>query len=200
MKVVLKVIAALASIILLVSAIGANANGPKKGPILKPKASYEARTVIAPSAIPGSGNGLFAKVRIKAGEVIGELGGELVDEPDLMNPSAYLAGLPDCAFNLIPPYRYIDSKDHGGHVSRINFAPSRINGKETGFQNARIERICASPWVIFVATRDIAPGEEMFASYGPDYGYGRFMNEPQIRDYFCALANVDCSQKWDWEH
>ena len=199
MKVVLKVLTVLAGLHLAMSALSANANGPTKGPILKPDARYEERTAIAKSAIPGSGNGLFAKVKFKAGDVIGELGGELVDEPDMLNPSAYLAGLPDCAFTQISPYRYIDSKDHGGHVSRINFAPSLINGKETGFQNSRIERICTSPWVIFVATRDIEPGEEMFASYGPDYGYGRFMNQPHIRDYFCGLAKVDCSQKWDWE-
>ncbi len=200
MSVTRKVFAALAGLCLVALAITANANGPTKGPILKPDARYEQRTVIAKSAIPGSGNGLFAKVRFKAGDVIGELGGELVDEPDLLNPSAYLAGLPDCAFTLIPAYRYIDSKDHGGHVSRINFAPSLINGQETGFQNSRIERICTSPWVIFVATRDIEPGEEFFASYGPDYGYARFMNAPTVRDHFCGLAKIDCSQKWDWEH
>jgi SET domain-containing protein len=172
---------------------------PKRGPIIKADPILDRRTEIRPSAIPGSGNGLFALVPIKSGEVIGELGGQLLEEPDLENPSAYLAGLPDCAFNMIPPYRYIDSKDHGGNVSRANFAPRTINGKETNFQNAKIERVCRSPWVLFVATKDIAAGEEIWATYGPNYGYERFMWEPAVRDFFCNLAKIDCSKEYDFE-
>lgn len=171
-----------------------------RGPILLSNRVLDARTVIAPSAIPGSGSGLFARVRIKAGEVIGELGGQLIDEPDLANPSAYLAGLSDCAFMHVPPYRYLDSKEFGGHVSRANFAPRTINGRETGFQNAALERLCEAPYVVFVATKDIEPGQEIWASYGPHYNYERFMYLPAVRDFFCGLINMDCRQNYEFEH
>lgn len=172
----------------------------KQGPVVIPKASYEARTVIAPSAIPGAGNGLFARVRIAKGEIIGELGGRLLAEPDPKNGSEYLAGLPECALARVKPYIYIDSKFLGGHVSRINFAPRLINGKETGFQNSRIERVCESPYVIWTATQDIEPGTEIWSSYGPDYNYDRFMDIPEVRDFFCGRAGIDCRDKFEYDH
>ena len=173
---------------------------PKKGPVLLANRVLDTRTVIAPSRIPKSGFGLFAREAIKQGEIIGELGGQLVEAPDLENPSAYLAGLPDCAFMKIPPYRYLDSKENGGNVSRANFAPSSINGKETGFQNAKIERVCDAPYVVFVATKDIEPGAEIWASYGPHYYYERFMYDPVVRDFFCGLIGIDCREKYEFEH
>jgi len=43
--------------------------------ILKINKEYDKRTVIKKSLVPNGGNGLFAVVKIKKGEVIGELGG-----------------------------------------------------------------------------------------------------------------------------
>lgn len=180
-------------------AAGSAQVGKAQGPVVLADAKLDQRTVIAPSQIPGSGSGLFARVKIKEGEIIGELGGRLVEEPDLDNPSEYLAGLPDCAFNEVPPYRYLDSKHFGGHVSRVNFAPRTVNGIETNFQNAKIDRVCRMPWVVFVATRDIEAGEEIWASYGPNYYYERFMYEPSVRDFFCSRAKIDCSKEYDFE-
>lgn len=180
--------------------VAAQEGTPKKGPVLLANRVLDARTVIAPSRIPKSGMGLFARERIKEGEIIGELGGQLVEAPDLENPSAYLAGLPDCAFMKVPPYRYLDSKDYGGNVSRANFAPRAINGKETGFQNAKIDRVCDSPYVVFVATKDIEPGQEIWTSYGPHYFYERFMFDPAVRDFFCGLAGVECIKEYVYEH
>ncbi len=194
------VTALLAAVQLAVPVPAALGEGVPRGPILIAKASYDERTVIAPSRIPGSGFGLFARVTIKQGEIIGELGGQLLAEPDLENPSAYLAGLPDCAMEALPPYRYLDSKDHGGHVSRANFAPRTINGKDTNLQNARIERVCTSPYVVFVATKDIAPGAEIWTSYGPDYDYDRFMYVAAVKTFFCGLAGVDCREKFEFEY
>ena len=59
---------------------------PDKAPaqlaLLKINQKYESRTTVKKSMIPGAGNGLFATVRIKKGEVIGELGGRLVSADD----------------------------------------------------------------------------------------------------------------------
>jgi hypothetical protein len=38
-------------------------------------------------------------------------------------------------------------------VSRINFAPSKINGKETDFQSAALAQLCDYPYVVFIALK-----------------------------------------------
>jgi SET domain-containing protein len=169
-------------------------------PLLSINKEYEKKTVIKKSRIPGAGNGLYAAVKIKKDETIGELGGRLVSDDDESQGNHYIASIPECAWNKTHPYKYIDAKEHGGHVSRINFAPSEINGIQTGLQNAAIKQICDYPYFIFVALRDIEPGEEIWASYGPDYEYGHFMDIPEVRDFFCGLVGVDCRDQFTFSH
>ena len=92
-----------------------------------------------------------------------------------------------------------DAKDFGAHVSRINFAPKLINSIETNFQNATIHQLCNYPYVIFVALQDIAPGEEIWASYGPYYSYDKFMYVAEVRDFFCGLLKTDCSEEYSFD-
>jgi SET domain-containing protein len=158
------------------------------------------RTAIKPSTIPNAGNGLFAVVPIREGEVIGELGGRLLTLEDPIVSNHYLASIPECAWEETQPYRYLDGKDFGGNVSRANFAPRRVNGVETHFQNAAIAQLCVYPYVVFVALKDIERGTEIWSSYGPHYEYGRFMNEPEVRDFFCGLLKIDCSQEYSFEY
>jgi SET domain-containing protein len=169
-------------------------------PLLNINKDYEKNTVIKQSRIPGAGNGLYAVVKIKKDETIGELGGRLVSDDDQSHGNHYIASLPECAWEKTHPYKYIDAKEHGGHVSRINFAPSEINGIQTDLQNAAIKQICDYPYFIFVASRDIEPGEEIWSSYGPDYEYGHFMNLPEVRDFFCGLMGVDCRDQYTYSH
>src|ERR1700745_2211144 len=103
--------------------------------VLKTNNEYDKRTVIRKSLIPNAGNGLFAVVKIIKGEVIGQLGGRLVTEQDYPHGNHYMAAIPECAWKKTYPYKYIDSKNYGAHVSRINFAPREINGVDTHFQN-----------------------------------------------------------------
>ncbi len=168
-------------------------------PTLKINRELDKRTVIKPSAIPGSGNGLFAAVAIQKNEVIGELGGRLVTDEDYPVGNFYLASIPECAWEETEPYKFLDAKDHGGNVSRINFAPKKIKGMETHFQNAAIHQLCTYPYFIFVATKDIEPGTEIWASYGPYYSYDKFMYEPAVRDFFCGLLKTDCSEEYSFE-
>lgn len=170
----------------------------KLGPVLKIDKQLDKRTVIKKSLIPGSGNGLFAVVKIKKGEVIGHLGGRLLDEYPRGNH--YIGALLDCAQKEAYPYKYLDSKDYGAHVSRINFAPSKINGVETHFQNAGIKRLCKNPYFEFMALADIAPGEEIWSSYGPNYDYDRFMKIPEVRDFFCGRLKINCRGKYTYQH
>ena len=169
-------------------------------PVLKINKEYDQRTVIKPSMIPNAGNGLFALKPIKKGEIVGELGGQLVTAEDYPPSNHYLAAIPECVWEETHPYKYLDSKDFGGNVSRTNFAPSRINGIETHFQNAAIRQLCEYPYFVFIALQDIEPGTEIWASYGPRYDYDAFMQEPAVRDFFCGLINVDCQTTYAYEH
>ena len=105
-------------------------------PVLKINKQLDKRTAIKPSRIPGAGNGLFALVAIKKDETIGELGGQLRTDEDYPQGNYYMASIAECAWGKSYPYRYLDSKHFGAHVSRINFAPKKIDGVETNFQNA----------------------------------------------------------------
>ena len=170
----------------------------KPGPLLKINKELDKRTVIRKSLIPGSGNGLFAAVKIKKGAVIGHLGGRLLEE--FPQGNHYVGALIDCAQKEAQPYKYLDSKDNGANVSRINFAPSKINGIDTNFQNAGIKRLCKQPYFEFVALKEIVAGEEIWSSYGPNYDYERFMRIPEVRDFFCGLSKIDCREKYTYEH
>jgi SET domain-containing protein len=178
----------------------AQKKAPQQVALLKIDKKYEARTVVKKSTIPGAGKGLFAAVKIKKGEVIGQLGGRLVAEDDYPKGNHYIATIPECAREKTRPYVYIDSKDYGGHVSRINFAPSKINGKDTDFQNAAIKQLCVHPYFVFVALKDIEPGTEIWSSYGSNYDYERFMNIPEVRDFFCGLRKIDCREKYAYAY
>jgi len=183
------------------SFVPVNAEIPiKPVPLLKINEDLDKRTVIKPSTIPNAGNGLFAAVHIRKGEVIGELGGRLVTDEEDTTGNHYIAGILECAWEETYPYTHLDSKEFGANVSRINFAPSKINGIETNFQNAEILRLCTYPYFVFAALRDIEPGDEIWSSYGPSYDYNRFMNEPDVRDFFCGLLKMDCSQQYTYEH
>ena len=168
-------------------------------PVLKINRELDKRTAIRPSTIPGAGNGLFAAALIKKGEVIGELGGRLVTDGDHAMGNHYIASIPQCAWKETTPYKYLDAKDYGGNVSRANFAPSKIDGIETKFQNAAIRQLCHYPYFEFVAVTDIEPGREIWTSYGPHYNYNRFMYVPEVRDFFCGKVKIDCRKRYTYE-
>ena len=172
---------------------------PRLVPILKIDHDLDKRTVIKPSLIPGGGNGLYAAVTIKQGDVIGMLGGQLRTDEDYPPGNYYLASIPECAWEETKPYKYLDAKHFGAHVSRINFAPKKINDIETGLQNAALRQLCNYPYVIFVALRDIEAGAEIWASYGPHYPYDQFMHEPAVREFFCNQAKIDCRENYSFE-
>ena len=172
----------------------------EQAPLLKINKEYDKRTVIKKSTIPGAGNGLFAVVKIKKGEVIGELGGRLIPDNDPSRGNHYIASIPECAWQETHPYKYLDSRDYGANVSRINFAPSKINDKDTNFQNAAIKQLCQRPYFIFLALKDIEPKMEIWSSYGPHYDYEKFMRIAQVRDFFCGRLKMNCREKYTYTH
>ena len=169
-------------------------------PLLKINKELDKRTEIKKSLIPNGGDGLYARVPIKKGEVIGELGGRLLPADKYPQGNHYIAALLDCAQKQAQPYVYLDAKDDGANVSRINFAPSKINGRETHFQNSAIRRLCQPPYFEFYALRDISAGEEIWSSYGPNYDYDRFMHSSDVKEFFCRRAKIDCRDKYSYEY
>jgi len=169
-------------------------------PLLKINKALDQRTEIKKSLIPMGGNGLYASVAIKKGEVIGELGGRLLPPDKYPQGNHYIAALPGCSRKQAQPYVYLDAKDNGANVSRINFAPKKINGVNTHLQNSAIRRLCKPPYFEFYALRDISAGEEIWSSYGPNYNYARFMYDPVVKDFFCRRAKVDCRKKYAFDH
>jgi len=161
--------------------------------------ALDEKTYVAPSRIPGAGNGLFAARNLAKGEIIAEMGGRLVVESRIPRARrGYLFAAPACARRDLWPYDALDGTVHGGRASKINFAPRTINGKETGFQNAKGWTLCRRPYVYFAAEREIAKDEEILTTYGPIYDYD-FMAFPAVRDHFCRLAGADCTTRFDWE-
>lgn len=158
--------------------------------------TLERRTTVAPSRIPGAGEGLFAATTIPRGAVIGQLGGRLLAHEDVPLDRSFIAVLPECVWRETAPAMYLDTSRWAGHVHKINFAPAVINGQPTGFQNAELEHLCEPPYVLFIATQDIAPGQEIYASYGPTYRYDRFMHLPAVQEFFCARAGIDCRSEF----
>ncbi len=192
-------VAFLSLLLLTGAAVAQEDKPPKLVPILKIDEGLDQRTEIRPSLIPGGGNGLYAAVALKQGDVIGMLGGQLRSDEDYPAGNYYVASIPECAWEETKPYKYLDAKHFGAHVSRINFAPKTINGVDTGFQNSALRQICNYPYVIFVALRDIAVGEELWSSYGPHYHYDAFMHEPAVKEFFCNRAKIDCREKYSFE-
>lgn len=162
-------------------------------------AALDEKTYVAPSTIPGAGDGLFAARDLKRGEVIAEMGGQPVFEATLpAQQRGYLFKPPACAKADVWPFDALDGVKFGGRGSKINFAPRLINGVATQLQNARGKEMCRRPYVYFEATTDIAKGTEVLTSYGDDYDYD-FMSFAPVREHFCKVTGVDCSQRFDWK-
>jgi hypothetical protein len=141
---------------------------------------------IAPSTIPGAGNGVFATDVIPAGADLGGYEGRYITEAEWLalaekGQAEYVMSLPECAYPAIEPYKLIDGREGSIH-SRINYAPP-------GFQNAEIRFFCEPPYARIITLRRIEKGEELFMDYGPDYDYS-FMKNPRVQEYFRRAKRV----------
>ena len=60
--------------------------------------------------------------------------------------------------------------------------------------------MCRRPYIIYMATRDIQPGEEILVGYGGSYDYAPFMSRKEVQKYFCDLISIDCSKRFEFLH
>lgn len=147
------------------------------------QASYERHLDVRTSQIPHAGNGVFTKVAIPRGTVLGAYTGEFITEEEYGRRASegkwtYMMGLLDCARPHTGGIVTIDGIS-GNAFTRMNYAPAE-------FQNVKFEKICEPPYVKIVALRDIAAGEELWVDYGPRYRYD-FMQDPAVIAFFADL-------------
>jgi len=152
-------------------------------PLAHGQSSFEQHLGIRTSRIPHAGNGVFTTVAISEGTILGAYTGEFITEEEYLrrvkaDQWQYMMGLLDCAKPHTGGITTIDGL-RGNVFTRMNYAPAE-------FQNVRFEKVCEPPFVRIVALRDIAPGEELWVDYGPNYRY-EFMKDEAVIKFFADL-------------
>jgi hypothetical protein len=151
---------------------------------------------VRPSLVPGAGLGLFAIEEIPSGTYIGPYSGDYL-APDVDAPGlTYLFQLPECAHDQTRD-RIAGDSEH--YVSKVNFAPSTINGRATGLQSATFWTYCEEPFVRLFSDRAIARDEEVYTDYGPDYDYD-FMSRAEVQEHFLRVAGIPAAETFVWDH
>lgn len=119
------------------------------------------KVYVAKSTIEGAGKGLFAKVDIQKGEVIGEYKGEVITDEEYDRRTQEGLGNygVDIGDGLI--------LDCGQKMCPMGYANDAYGLKRVGKNNSYF--IQDELRVFVVALRDIKAGEEIFVSYGRAY-------------------------------
>jgi hypothetical protein len=166
-----------------------------------PRGPHPEMVEIRPSRIPGAGDGLFALVEIRDETYLGFYRGEKLtpeasERLEGTKAGAYLFGIPECAGDEVHDSIAGDMNDF---VSKVNFAPRRINGQPTHLQNVEFREECTEPYIRLYSIRDIAAGEELYADYGPDYDYA-FMEIPAVQNYLLQAAGIEEHAEFSWDN
>lgn len=107
------------------------------------------------------GYGVFAESNIRKGDFIGIYGGVVVEEsPTRSNDYAWNFPMPDKKIML-------DAIEYGNEISLVN------DGKNPNCAMAQILGRDGACYICYIATRDIAVGEQFLVSYGPGYWQSR---------------------------
>jgi SET domain-containing protein len=152
------------------------------------------------SNIPGAGEGAFAKKKIPKDTLLGYY----LNKPISMEEARklykekkhyYFFGTPECA--NIPETPYLDG-DPAHYVSKVNFAPSQINGKETKLINVYFKKFCEIPYIRLFSSREIQKGEELYVSYGDGYEY-EFMENEEVQNFFLKITKIPKADKFTFK-
>ena len=115
--------------------------------------------VVARDCGPALGLGLYALDGLRASSLVGEYAGELVP----LAPGAPLDPY-GCRYPTRVPAALVSARAWGNAMRLVNHAPrARANAAFEYVHHGGLLR------VVIVATRDVAPGEQILADYGPDY-------------------------------
>ncbi len=152
------------------------------------------------SLIPGAGKGLFAKYDLAAGTYVGHYDGTYLSQAEIDalddHTTSYLFLLPECADE--PIYAGI-AGDLEHPISKVNFAPSTVNGHPTHLQNVDFIEQCDEPYEKLFTTRFVHAGEELYTDYGPDYPYD-FMAFDTVQAYFLEVAGAPTLAEFTWDY
>ena len=123
---------------------------------------------VRPSLIEGAGRGLFATTAFRKNEIITWYDGERIDRKEAIRRKSMGKGthLASASNYVVLDGLRTPAEMGRGAASFVNDARNSI------FQNnAKLEKYCPSIFehVVIRAKRDIAKGEEIFASYGNAY-------------------------------
>jgi len=121
---------------------------------------FEARE----STIPGAGFGLFAKTLVKKGDYL-EIIGVMVDVTDISHICTRFAD--SYKFAAEPASEFCHAVIPCGHAAFVNHAdsPAKQNVAITHMPSDRVPRNKDSGRVVYMALRDIWPGEEILGNY-----------------------------------
>ena len=156
---------------------------------------------VRPSLIPGAGEGLFAKEDLPVGTYIGDYTGRYItpEETDAeqgTHAGEYIFFIPPCA--KVEKYDAIlGDPDH--YISKVNYAPAKINGQKTRLQNVEFDLMCTEPYVRLHTIRPVDKDAELYADYGRDYDY-HFMDNPDVQEYLLRAANIEPSEEFTWDY
>ncbi len=129
----------------------------EKKPLLKrpfvPVDSFEIRYIN-----PKVNHGLFSKIEIRAGQVIGEYAGMIRPNRHLDKKNLYLFDLDGQMWNWV-----IDAQKVRNHTAYLNHSKKQPNVSAQCIFDEE------GPHILFSALRDIQPGEELRYDYGDEY-------------------------------
>ena len=124
------------------------------------------QTEVRLSTILGAGRGLFSMQHVQPGEVVARYSGDVLTKQQCeTSKSAYLLEInSNCFLDAQDPSnfegRFINDGPHSGRVQNCEFAAAYTTNPLDGSTRR---------WIKVYATREILPGEELLASYGPGY-------------------------------
>lgn len=187
------------------AAVAATPPGPAAitrddGPRRSPDGTHLQMVEIRDSLIPGAGKGLFAKYDLAAGTYVGHYDGTYLSQAEVDalddHTTSYLFLLPECADE--PIYAGI-AGDLEHPISKVNFAPSTVNGHPTRLQNVDFIEQCDEPYEKLFTTRFVHAGEELYTDYGPDYPYD-FMEFEAVQAHFLEVAGAPELADFTWDY
>ena len=161
---------------------------PATPPPSRPPPPPNADVVVKTSRLPGAGLGLFAVRAFAVGDLVCEYTGTVLDSAARsLEDKSYLMRLGEGVF--------VDARTHYEvHARYIN------DCRDKRVHNVSFDKRPSEQRALVVASRPIAAGQELYASYGPLYWLGADMRgEPSARLPETAVEELMAREREYWD-
>ena len=161
---------------------------PATPPAPRPPPPPNADVVVKTSRLPGAGLGLFAVRAFAVGDLVCEYTGTVLDSAARnLEDKSYLMRLGEGVF--------VDARTHYEvHARYIN------DCRDKRVHNVSFDKRPSEQRALVVASRPIAAGDELYASYGPLYWLGADMRgEPSARLPESAVEEIMAREREYWD-